>query len=40
VNDSFEEIKAKWGSNLRTENFNEKKVVTNAVSKYAAEVYE
>lgn len=40
VNDSFEEIKNKWGSVLRTENFNEKKVVTNAVSKYATGVTE
>lgn len=38
VNDSFEDIKAKWGSNLRTENFNEKKMVTNTVSKYATGV--
>lgn len=33
--DSFEVIKEKWGSGLRTENFNEKKAVTNVVSKYA-----
>jgi hypothetical protein len=40
VNDSFEEIKNKWGSNLRTENFNEKTVVTNTVRKYATGAYE
>lgn len=38
--DSFQEIKDKWGSRLWTENFNEKKTVTDTVSKYADGYYE
>lgn len=38
--DSFEEIKEKWGSRLQTENFNEKKNVTDTIIKYADGYFE